>query len=131
MKLVLDSLDGGAERRDFDGTLVRFGRDEANDVVLDGAGDVGSRRHAEARFEGGVWHLRDLDSTNGTYVNGRRITDAILNEGDEIGVGKRGPRWRVPFPEAPTAPAPVYTAGSPAETRAEASAVHDHGATRR
>jgi pSer/pThr/pTyr-binding forkhead associated (FHA) protein len=47
-----------------------------------------SRRHAELRFEGGSWTLQDLNSTNGTYLNGERI-DAVrrLAPGDRIEIG--------------------------------------------
>ncbi|MEM7754979.1 MAG: ATP-binding protein [Planctomycetota bacterium] len=47
-----------------------------------------SRRHAEMTPDGGVWFVRDLQSQNNTYVNGRRIIGRTeVNEGDEIRVG--------------------------------------------
>ncbi|HEY5793340.1 MAG TPA: FHA domain-containing protein [Chthoniobacterales bacterium] len=47
-----------------------------------------SSHHAELTFEQGLYHLRDLGSTNGTFVNGEMVTDVILQEGDQIRFGK-------------------------------------------
>jgi hypothetical protein len=46
-----------------------------------------SRRHAEVRREGDEFHVVDLGSTNGTKVNGTRVKQQRLNDGDEITVG--------------------------------------------
>ena len=46
-----------------------------------------SRRHAELRQEGAAYWVVDLDSTNGTEVNGRRLKRAKLRQGDKITVG--------------------------------------------
>lgn len=47
-----------------------------------------SRRHAELTPDDGVWHLRDLESSNGTFLNGRRITERmVLSPGDQIRCG--------------------------------------------
>ncbi len=47
-----------------------------------------SRRHAELRREGSSWWVVDLDSTNGTEVNGKRVPRAKLASGDTITVGE-------------------------------------------
>jgi signal transduction histidine kinase/pSer/pThr/pTyr-binding forkhead associated (FHA) protein len=48
-----------------------------------------SRRHAELTPDDGLWYIRDLDSQNGTYVNGTRIRDRTrLRAGDQIRVGQ-------------------------------------------
>jgi transcriptional regulator with PAS, ATPase and Fis domain len=62
-----------------------IGRDEACTVVLSGP-DV-SRRHAVVRVEGPHQVLLDLDSRNGTWVNGRRIDSVILAAGDVLRIG--------------------------------------------
>lgn len=47
-----------------------------------------SRRHAEMTPDGGRWYLRDLGSSNGTFVNGVRVTEArMLHPGDQIRAG--------------------------------------------
>jgi pSer/pThr/pTyr-binding forkhead associated (FHA) protein len=46
-----------------------------------------SRRHAELRQEGSAYWLIDLDSTNGSNVNGRRVARAKLESGDVITIG--------------------------------------------
>lgn len=46
-----------------------------------------SRQHAEIFKVGALHFIRDLSSRNGTFVNNRRITEAILREGDQIRIG--------------------------------------------
>ncbi len=47
-----------------------------------------SRRHAELTPDDGTWWIRDLDSANGTYVNGRRIAERVrLEPGDQVRCG--------------------------------------------
>ncbi len=64
---------------------VLIGRDPQNDVVLDDRRV--SRKHAEIRLRLGRYTLYDLQSTNGTYVNGRRVAERVLDDGDQISVG--------------------------------------------
>lgn len=69
------------------GHPLRIGRDPANGLRL--SHDTVSRVHAELRHQGGLWVLRDLGSTNGTTVNGRRVTGAaVVREGDQVGFGR-------------------------------------------
>jgi hypothetical protein len=46
-----------------------------------------SRTHAELEFDGKVWLVRDLNSTNGTLVNGEDVTEAVLHSGDVLTIG--------------------------------------------
>ena len=71
------------------GATLRIGRSRDNDVVLPDDSSVphSSGHHAELFLDGGAWTLRDLDSTNGTFLNGLRITREKLRAGDEIGFG--------------------------------------------
>ncbi|MEU1277075.1 DUF1707 and FHA domain-containing protein [Streptomyces sp. NPDC005805] len=65
---------------------LRIGRDPANGLRL--SHDSVSRLHAELSRQGRLWILRDLGSTNGTTVNGRRLTGSIVvQDGDMVGFG--------------------------------------------
>jgi hypothetical protein len=65
-------------------TLI--GRSPDCDVFLD---DVTvSRQHAELLREGETFTIRDLGSLNGTYVNRKRIESAVLEDDDEVQIGK-------------------------------------------
>lgn len=47
-----------------------------------------SRAHAVFRRNGNVFSIADAGSLNGTYVNRNRVDEAVLNNGDEIMIGK-------------------------------------------
>jgi pSer/pThr/pTyr-binding forkhead associated (FHA) protein len=49
--------------------------------------DTVSRRHAELWLVDGRWHVRDLGSSNGTYLNGRRVVEAEVIAGDDLTLG--------------------------------------------
>ncbi|MFC9846721.1 FHA domain-containing protein [Streptomyces sp. NPDC060223] len=66
---------------------LRIGRDPASGLRLNH--ETVSRVHAELSRQGGLWVLRDLGSTNGTTVNGRRVIGAaVVRDGDQIGFGR-------------------------------------------
>ena len=51
--------------------------------------DHASSHHARFQFAHGFWYVEDLDSTNGTYLNGRRMYNAQrLKKGDKIRIGR-------------------------------------------
>ena len=50
--------------------------------------DSVSRRHARIVWSNDGWHIFDLNSTNGTYVNGIPVSNKLLSEGDRIKVGR-------------------------------------------
>ena len=64
---------------------IVLGRSRDCDVVL--ADTNVSRRHAELVRHGGGFVLRDLDSTNGSLVNGRRVREAPVTAGDILTLG--------------------------------------------
>jgi pSer/pThr/pTyr-binding forkhead associated (FHA) protein len=69
----------------LEGRVTRLGRHDENDVVL--AGPTVSARHATARVEPIGVVLEDEGSLNGTFVNGERIEQRLLEEGDRIQIG--------------------------------------------
>ena len=82
-KASLEQRDGAPVSLGPDPVLI--GRDQQNDVVLDDRRV--SRKHAEIRLRLGRYTLYDLQSTNGTYVNGRRVAEKVLDDGDRISIG--------------------------------------------
>ena len=64
---------------------VILGRSRSCDLRL--SDTDASRRHAEIIPVTGGWVVRDLDSTNGTFVNGERVTERQLRPGDRIEIG--------------------------------------------
>jgi hypothetical protein len=67
------------------GRRVRIGRQADNDLVVTDPGV--SRHHAEVTSERGTCALRDLGSTNGTLVNGTRVSEHVLRDGDRVQIG--------------------------------------------
>lgn len=64
-----------------------IGRSPTADIVV--ADHAVSLQHARLTYDGGSWLLADAGSTNGTYVNGWRITDPIVvRPGDELTIGE-------------------------------------------
>lgn len=68
-----------------------LGRRPYNDVVFDNLAVSGE--HAVVSVSDGEYAIEDLNSTNGTYVNGRAVTRHVLRHGDAIEIGK----YRVKF----------------------------------
>ncbi|NUQ40019.1 MAG: trypsin-like peptidase domain-containing protein [Calditrichaceae bacterium] len=81
---------------------IKFGRQPGNDVAFDAKEDIrASGNHAEIRLEEGRFLLYDLNSTNGTFVNGNRVSERqVLKDGDVIEFGKGGPQVRCEIPAA-------------------------------
>jgi pSer/pThr/pTyr-binding forkhead associated (FHA) protein len=63
-----------------------LGRRPYNDIVIDNLAVSGE--HAVLQMAGNVVHLEDLNSTNGTYVNGKAAKKQLLQNGDMVEVGK-------------------------------------------
>ena len=64
---------------------LKIGRDRACDVALDD--EAASRVHSEIVRREGQLVLRDLESTNGTFLNDARVTESPLQNGDRIAIG--------------------------------------------
>ncbi len=65
--------------------VINMGRDSSNEIVIDDP--KSSRQHAKIKLEGDNFVIYDLASSNGTFVNGEKITSVKLNDGDEIKIG--------------------------------------------
>lgn len=68
-----------------DGQSLHIGRSPASDILLEDPSV--SRRHAVVAHRDGRAVLLDDRSLNGIYVNGRRVSEAALNDGDWIAIG--------------------------------------------
>lgn len=79
-----------------------LGRLESNAVpIKDGKA---SREHAKIFQQGQDYAIVDLNSSNGTYVNGQRITRRVLKAGDEIAIGTVKLRYELLEEDKPKAP---------------------------
>src|SRR4029077_20262421 len=87
MFTILIQEKGGEQRRMvFNKPEVTIGRAQGNDIVLP-KGNV-SKRHARIVLKDGKFIIVDLKSTNGTYVNGRKITSPlVVKDSDKIYIG--------------------------------------------
>lgn len=83
--LIVRRPDAAAIQIEWDRPILTVGRDPANDIVIEHP--LASRRHARFERDENGYLIRDLDSTNGTYVNGERIEGAhALHNQDHIWV---------------------------------------------
>jgi len=80
----------GAEQpctfRILPGSIKTVGRAARADFIVDAA--LVSRLHCQLTAGATELEVVDLDSTNGTFVNGTRTTRAVLKNGDRLGVGR-------------------------------------------
>jgi pSer/pThr/pTyr-binding forkhead associated (FHA) protein len=84
--LIVQRGPGAGSRYLLDTEVVSAGRHPESDIFLD---DITvSRRHVEFHRTDGSYRVHDVGSLNGTYVNRDRIDDALLQNGDEVRIGK-------------------------------------------
>ena len=92
LEVVSGSLEG--LQRQFRGDSILVGRAAHADIAFDPFEDATvSAQHAEIRREKGVFALYDMGSLNGTFVNGQPVRRALLEDGDRISLGRRGPTF--------------------------------------
>jgi pSer/pThr/pTyr-binding forkhead associated (FHA) protein len=86
-QLVVHPPEGAPQVVDLTGGPIRLGRSSSATVELD---DVYvSDQHAEFLPDDDGWKVRDLGSTNGTYLNGAKVTQAThVSAGDQVRLGK-------------------------------------------
>jgi len=82
--LVPQSSVEGLERFESEQDIILLGREEGDLLLED---DTVSGLHARITFDGERYSMEDLHSTNGTYLNSRRISHDLLENGDVITIG--------------------------------------------
>ena len=117
----------------LEATEIVIGRDASNGVAINDA-EI-SRKHAKLNLHGSAYVIQDLGSTNGSFVNGQRITGTqVLNPGDTVSFGEnivliyevaqdpnatvissaQAPKTVAPIRRPSPAPAPAYSGQVPA-----------------
>ena len=107
---VLSGADAGRTVELPEGRPFILGRVQGCDLVI--RDERASRQHAELRAEpGGGLRIVDLGSANGTFVDGRRVEEALLAGGEELVVGgvEIAVLARRPASEGGEAPAPTWS----------------------
>jgi uncharacterized RDD family membrane protein YckC len=84
-KLIVNPTSSARREIHLGRTLVSIGRDPSNDLVLPDA--MVSRRHAVIEYRGSQYYLRDCNSSNGSLVNGDRVSERTLRDGDLVAIG--------------------------------------------
>lgn len=83
--------------------VLRIGRAPDNDIVTQGQQSATvSLYHLEISGEGGRYRVRDVGSTNGTYIDGEQISDAEVHPPSVIRLGSNGPEFAVTTEQAET-----------------------------
>src|SRR5688572_25640167 len=85
-ELVLKLGDSVLQNFVFDKDVMSIGRSRDNDIVVENLSV--SRNHARIRRQAGKYILTDLNSANGTYVNGVRVSKTEIVNDDVIAIGK-------------------------------------------
>ncbi len=91
--LALLSGEAAGSNYSLEGNKTSIGRSDDNDLAL--RDPRASRFHAEIERGGEGYILRDLASTNGTIVGGRRVRERLLEDGDIITMGETEMRFRL------------------------------------
>lgn len=87
MPMLVVAVDGKATRIPLRNETVTVGRGPENDICIDDPN--ASRRHCQIEPLGaGLYRVVDLESTNGTYLNGDRVTSMVLEPDDFITIGQ-------------------------------------------
>lgn len=98
---------GLAPRQAFQFTLpFRIGRTDECEVCINN--DYVSRVHAEVVFENGQWQIRDLNSSNGIFVEGQRVDTAAIQQALTIRLGIEGPELSFQVQPTEAQPAKIH-----------------------
>jgi hypothetical protein len=126
--VIIHEKGGQPRRQDFDKNEITIGRVQGNDIVLPKQNV--SKRHSRLVYKNQKFVITDLRSTNGTYVNGRKISAPnVIKENDKIYIGDfvlsteasgAGASNAIPVSSTPPPPPPNFNApfggGMPAQT---------------
>ena len=86
---ILETNDPSIDRVTFrlpPGAVKTIGRAPGAEFIVEAA--LVSRLHCQLTATADTLHVKDLGSTNGTFVNGKRVTNAELRDGDTLSVGR-------------------------------------------
>jgi len=87
-QLVMHSGPTPGKTFPLDGDVLTIGREASNQIAINDA-EI-SRKHSQLVLQGGKYVLTDLGSTNGTFVNGQRVTGQhVLQPGEVISLGEQ------------------------------------------
>ena len=126
--VIIHEKGGQPRRQDFDKNEITIGRVQGNDIVLPKQNV--SKRHSRLVYKNQKFVITDLRSTNGTYVNGRKISAPnVIKENDKIYIGDfvlsteasgAGGANAIPVSSTPPPPPPNFNTpfggGMPAQT---------------
>ena len=111
-KLIINPTSGAKKEIPVAGKIVSIGRDPTNDLVLSDA--MVSRRHAILERRGEQYVIRDNSSSNGTMVNGDRVSsEQALRDGDLIAIGSARLLFNVEGSAVAPPPSPGVVATQP------------------
>jgi pSer/pThr/pTyr-binding forkhead associated (FHA) protein len=85
INLVLLKKNGSNKSFPLPSSITVIGRRHTCDLCI--PLESVSRRHCQLSCDNGVFKIRDLDSRNGTYINGKRVKEAAIKAGDSIKIG--------------------------------------------
>jgi uncharacterized RDD family membrane protein YckC len=97
-KLILNPTSSTRREITLNRNLVSIGRDPSNDLVLPDA--MVSRRHAVIEYRGSQYYVRDCNSSNGSVVNGDRVNERNLRDGDLVAIGTARLLFRDDVPDS-------------------------------
>lgn len=89
----------------FDKTPITIGRKPENDIIIDNM--AVSSHHARILMQGANYVIEDLQSTNGTFLNDKKILNSALKHNDNILIGQHTLTFVFPESVQPEAPKPV------------------------
>jgi len=87
LKITKDNQPQWSQEYTFDQQIIAIGRDETNDLQLEGTTSVVSRQHAQIKRQGDDFRIVDLNSRNFTFLNGEKLKAGVeyeLKDGDRI-----------------------------------------------